>query len=533
MDLKLEKVFTLFLRKNFYFVDEKEAKLQLESHPDFPSLRSVTDTLDYLEIEHLAISVPKEALDQLPDCFLAIIDTQNQQKNSLVAVEKKNGKVVLHNVDDKQEMDEAAFLEIWEGVVVAVEPNVAEKGAKPLKGIFSPELLGVGILAVLLGYIFFSQGPAVSSVAYLVASLAGLGVSILILREEFGQGSKLVDRICNATQATSCQEVLSSKGAKLIGGYGLSDMGLIYFITVTSTVMLGLVELSFLTGLNILAIPMILYTWSYQAFKVKKWCVLCLILSATVLAQLTIGLLAQPDFSMISLASVINFAIALVAVAVIWLYVRGLLTSSKDGQQFQRDLLKFKKDGRIFQTLLQQGTAVDVQSAASPASLVLGNPQAATQLIAVTNPMCGYCKAAFEAYDKILTKHGNKVSINLKFNVFILDNDNPGFQIADRMTEIYREKGSEQLQLALREWFDHRDPDKWFASWGKAKTTEEHPILEDHKAWSQKNDINYTPATILQGHLYPKEYELTDLIYFLEEFGESSEEEEVAEETVA
>ncbi|MEL7148547.1 MAG: vitamin K epoxide reductase family protein, partial [Bacteroidota bacterium] len=377
MDLKLEKVFTLFLRKNFYFVDEKEAKLQLESHPDFPSLRSVTDTLDYLEIEHLAISVPKEALDQLPDCFLAIIDTKGKEENSLVAAEKKGDAIVVHNVSDKKTMKQTEFLEIWDGVVVAVEPNLEEKGAKPLRGLLTPEVVGIGILLLLLGYVFGAQKPPISTIAYLAASFAGLGVSVLILREEFGQGSKLVDRICNATQATSCQEVLSSKGAKFVGNYGLSDMGLIYFVTAIVAVIFGLVSLSFLTALNILAVPIILYTWFYQAFKVKKWCVLCLVLSAMLIAQLTIGLLASPDFGAIQPASAVNFAVAILIVTLAWIYAKKLLVSSKDGRKSQHDLLKFKKDSRIFQTLLQQGKAVDVASENPNAGLVLGNPRAA------------------------------------------------------------------------------------------------------------------------------------------------------------
>ena len=522
MDLKLEKVFTLFLRKNYYFVDEKEAKLQLESHPDFPSLRAVTDTLDYLGIEHLAISVPKDALDQLPDCFLAIMDTKDKQQNSLVAVEKKNDKMIVHNVESKQQMDRDSFLEAWEGVVVAVEPNVAEKGGRPLKGVFTPEVLGLAALTLLLGYLFFSQEPSAPTMVYLLASLGGLGVSILILREEFGHGSKLVDRICNATQATSCQEVLTSEGAKFIGNFGLSDMGIIYFTAATLTLIAGLAVPSLLTALNLLAVPVILYTWYYQAFKVKKWCVLCLLLSAMLIAQLATGLIAQPDFTAIPLSSITNFAVVTLATALVWFYVRGLITSSKEGRKSQHDLLKFKKDTRIFQTLLQQGKTVDVQSAVTTNSLVLGNPKAATQLIAVTNPMCGYCKAAFEAYDKILTKHGDKVSVNLKFNVFILDEKNPGFRIAKRMTEIYNEKGSEQLQLSLRDWFADREEDKWFDKWGTPSEGGEHQVLDEHKTWSQQNDINYTPASILMGHLFPKEYELTDLIYFLEELGEPS-----------
>ena len=530
MDLKLEKVFTLFLRKNFYFVDEKEAKLQLESHPDFPSLRAVTDTLDYLDIEHLAIQVPKEALDELPDCFLAIIDTKGEQDNSLIAAEKKGGNMVMHNVSDKQTVAKKAFQEVWDGIVVAVEPNLAEKGSGgAMKGVFSLKTVSLAVLAIALVAIFVSQTPGLMSILYLVSGLAGLAVSVLILREEFGEGSRLVDRICNATQATSCQEVLSSKGAKLFGDYGLSDMGLVYFVTVSLTVLLGLSDFNLFFALNILSVPVLLYTWYYQAFKVKKWCVLCLILSAMVLVQLTLGFFGYTDFAAIELATVLNFGVVLLAAVFGWLYVKDLIRAVKSNAQAQGNLLKFKKDRRVFQTLLQQGKSVKAPYMEGDMNLLMGNPKAPVQLIAVTNPMCGFCKAAFEAYDKILSKHGDKVAISLKFNVFIIDSQNPGYLIANRMVEVYQEKGGEQLRAALRDWFGERDVEKWFASWGKPEKEEEKTVLENHKSWSQHNDINYTPATVLGGFVYPREYELVDLIYFIEELTEPAPAEESAQ----
>lgn len=528
MDLKLEKVFSLFLRKNFYYVDEKEVKLQLESHPDFPSLRSVTDTLDYLDIEHVAISVPKEALDQLPDCFLAMIDSGEARQNNLVAINKNKGKIEIHNVDQKKTVSVEEFKEQWTGVVVAIEPNVAQKGS----GSFLGNILNLeGVLSALaiilaLGY-YVLQGPSIVSALYLITAIGGMVVSVLILREELGVGSRFVERICNATQATSCQEVLNSAGAKFYKNIGLSDLALLFFFTYVFSVLFNLISVDLLTYVNAISIPVVIYTVLYQAIKVKKWCVLCLTLSAILVAQFVIGVAFNGGFPDFAIVGFTNFILVGVLALVAWFYVKPLLQSVKEGKESQRDLLKFKKDGRIFNTLLNDGDSVINQYMPDDLNIVVGSSDAPIKLIAVTNPMCGFCKPAFEQYDKILSRFKDQVSVNFKFNVFLQDKEGPGFILAKRWVELYEQKGAEETLSSMREWFTNKNIESWKRTYGMPEKADDLSVLENHKNWSLKNEINYTPATILKGQIFPKEYELSDLIYFIDDFAPQPAEEMV------
>lgn len=529
MDLKLEKVFSLFLRKNYYYVDEKEVKLQLESHPDFPSLRSVTDTLDYLDIEHVAISVPKEALDQLPDCFLAMLNDQKQ--NNLVAIDKSKSKVEIHNVDSRKSVTLEEFKEMWTGVVVAVEPNVAEKGAAGrFSNLITPKSV-LAFLAIVLGLFYFiQQEPPLQTVLYLITALAGVSVSILILKEELGEGSRFVERICNATQATSCQEVLNSAGAKFYKNIGLSDLALLFFSVLSFSVLFGLIDVNLLLYISAASIPVVLYTVVYQAFKVKKWCVLCLTLSAILVVQLVIGLIYFDGFSGFEIMSFFNFILVGVILLTAWFYVKPLLKSVKDSKQFERDLLKFKKDSRIFNTLLNDGNGIEFATLSNDQNVVIGSSNAAINLIAVTNPLCGYCKPAFEQYDKILSRYGDQVSVSFKFNVFLKDPESEGFLLAQRWVELYQQHGAESALKAMRDWFSKRDFASWKNDYGLPENIEDISVLENHKDWSLKNEINYTPATILKGQLFPKEYQLSDLIYFIDELSPVKENELAASE---
>ena len=531
MDLKLEKVFSIFLRKNFYYVDEKEVKLQLESHPDFPSLRSVTDTLDYLDLEHVAISVPKEAIDQLPDCFLAMIDSGDARQNNLVAIVKNKEKIDIHNVDTKKTVSPEEFKEQWTGVVVAIEPNVAQKRA----GGFLGNVLNLeGVLSVIatvlvLGY-YVVQEPSIASVLYILTAVGGLVVSVLILKEELGVGSRFVERICNASQATSCQEVLNSAGAKFYKNIGFSDLALLFFFTFAFSVLFNLISVDQLIYINAISIPVVLYTVLYQAIKVKKWCVLCLTLSAILIIQFGIGITVNNGFSGLEVAAFTNFILVGVLALVAWFYMKPLLQSVKEGKESQRDLLKFKKDGRIFNTLLNDGDGIAHQHMPDDLNIVIGNNEAPIKLIAVTNPMCGFCKPAFEQYDKILSRFKGQVSVNFKFNVFLQDKEGPGFILAKRWVELYEQKGGEETLNSMREWFANKNIESWKRTYGVPEQVDDLKVLENHKNWSLKNEINYTPATILKGHIFPKEYQLSDLIYFIDDFAPQKEEEMVESE---
>jgi len=77
-----------YLKREQYRVNEKNLKLQLLSNPDYPSVKSITDSLDYFNIDNLAANVPKDALEQLPNFFLAIIVKEHKTTIAQVDIGK-------------------------------------------------------------------------------------------------------------------------------------------------------------------------------------------------------------------------------------------------------------------------------------------------------------------------------------------------------------------------------------------------------------------------------------------------------------
>lgn len=58
-------------RSNVYSVKRQDLHLQLLSHNEYLSLKSITDTQDYFGTENIAANIPKDILSQLPNYLLA------------------------------------------------------------------------------------------------------------------------------------------------------------------------------------------------------------------------------------------------------------------------------------------------------------------------------------------------------------------------------------------------------------------------------------------------------------------------------
>ena len=86
-------LYKLLFNFNNQAVTLNDVHLQLLSHTDYPSLKAVTDTLDYYEIDNVAANVPKDALSQLPKVFLALLEDEGETE--LVLAQQKAHTILL------------------------------------------------------------------------------------------------------------------------------------------------------------------------------------------------------------------------------------------------------------------------------------------------------------------------------------------------------------------------------------------------------------------------------------------------------
>ena len=89
-------------------VSKTYLKQQLLSHPDYPSLLSITDTLNELGIDNAAVQVEKEQLGEITTPFLAHLNVNGGEFT------------VVRNVEDPGIPD---FFNRWGGVIIAAEKS--------------------------------------------------------------------------------------------------------------------------------------------------------------------------------------------------------------------------------------------------------------------------------------------------------------------------------------------------------------------------------------------------------------------------
>lgn len=122
----------------------------------------------------------------------------------------------------------------------------------------------------------------------------GFVFALLTSREELGFEDDQVQKICNSSENSSCNEVIKSAGGKIINSFSLSDLALAYF---GSSFLLNMFisdfYLSFsLLILSILSVFVIGYSLYYQKFTVKRWCFLCLGIVSVLFVQCIISFLS-------------------------------------------------------------------------------------------------------------------------------------------------------------------------------------------------------------------------------------------------
>ena len=153
-------------------------------------------------------------------------------------------------------------------------------------------------------------------------------------------------------------------------------------------------------------------------------------------------------------------------------------------------------------------------------TIILGSYDAPVKIIMITNPYCGYCEKTHWIMEELLKKHHEKICFNLHFNYFEYENINPESKLLhQRLVSIYIDQGQEALIEALANWFTSKDMKqiKVLKSLNEEKANK---ILENQLQWNKSNHISYTPTIIINGYFLPRQYERSDLKYFIDDLSE-------------
>jgi uncharacterized membrane protein/protein-disulfide isomerase len=506
-----------YLRKNHYYDYEDEILIQLESHPNFPSLYSIIDTFTFLEIENIAVNVGKEEFENLPKNFISVVDSDTGKET--VLTEKLNNKLRIEFSNGyKKTIAETEFLIIWTGIVVVIEENEIS-GQLSFSG---KSNLIIGTLFPFSLFLVFLNNSEylISSVLYYLLAVMGFITSIFLIREEIGIHNESISKICNVTQKTSCKAILSSKGAKIFRDVSLSDISIIYFLSITFLSLFSAFKNGFIfyAGLALFSIPVLVYSVYYQYFVLKKWCVLCLGIVTILLFHLTLILSFWTRYeNAFNPITAISFVLILGLLILAWLKFKALFIKNIELKKGEIEYNQFKRKNIVFNAMLNDSQEVDMDNIQELKTVFIGRNDAPVIVYALLSASCGHCHLAYENITKLIEKNPDEIKAILIFNVNIKNENNPNNKVYQQVAHYYFNNETEKAEEALKDWHIKKlNLEKWASKWGSTDDAFSEEIIQEQYNWCHNNGLLFAPAIIINGNVLPKEYQVNELNYFLE-----------------
>ena len=489
---------------------------QLLSHPAYPALSSITDTMDELDIENAALQIEKEKIQEMPTPFLAYLNGHG-------------GEYIVVKNNARLEEQFPKFFERWDGIVIAAEKPENWKHKQNNEWIKKDEKRFVNIASVVLFMVVFILSTGGMNGSWLNATLlllaiAGVFVSWMIVSKELGIENKIADQVCG--KDAGCNSVINSKKIKLPLGIGWSDAGIIYFSFLLAALLIGSFNENS-NGLNVLlsilatsTLPVTFLSLYYQWRIEKKWCRLCLITVALLWAQFMVLLpvtlsLLKSNFSSLTLNNTMLVSLLLFITTALWLWIKPLLKENKKLEAENFRGTRFKNNPVVFKALLEKQKRI----AKNPDGLgiLLGDPAAQNTIIKVCNPYCGPCAKAHSVIEELLANNGN-----LKVQMLFTATDDEKDIKANPVKHLLaiHDKGDQQLMhQALDDWYlaDKKDYDVFASNYKlNGELNAQGEKLQIMKEWCDQVNIEFTPTFFINGYQLPEQYKIEDLKYLFE-----------------
>ncbi|TWF40653.1 protein-disulfide isomerase [Chitinophaga polysaccharea] len=510
---------------------------ELEEHPDFNSLLSISDVLHRFGVDNLAARLDPDKLLTAPPPFITQIKGTKQQPDYFTIVRKVDDNninyydpVALKWTHSRKE----DFIERYMGVVLLAEAREFagerdyEQKAKDEKRKSALSQLGIITFPIILciaGLATWLQYGASSwfSLLYALLSFAGASAGFLLLWYELDQHNPALQQMCSAGKKTNCNAILQSGAAK-IAGISWSKIGFTYF---TGTMLLMLFnginspQVLLITGwLTLLALPYTFFSLYYQWRVARQWCVICVFVQALLLIQFAILLLAGRLEALLPVSFPIGWLPAIITAYVLpFMLSAALLPVFKKAKESKENVVRLqrlKHNTEIFEALLNKQKRIAFPT--DGLGITLGNPSAPHKIIKVCNPYCGPCARTHAPLEALLENNPG-IQIQIIFTASNNEGDKSAQPVKHLLAIANNSKEDHALiKQGLDDWYEakEKDYDRFAAKYPmNGALNQQNEKIDAMRQWCDQTGIKATPTFFINGHQMPDIYTVDDLKYFL------------------
>jgi uncharacterized membrane protein len=505
----------------------------IEYHPDFPSLLSISDSLSRWKVDNLALKVSPDKLHELPVPFVAHL---KKGSGYFTLVTKVSNEFTYHVSENGKESQQSfnEFIKEWSGVVLLAEVTKKsgeenydlESKKELIENLRIPIIVAINLLLVAL-YIFVNvQNGILTSLLptlLLLLKLSGCFITGLLLWFELDRSNPVLKEICTGGKVTSCEAVLKSKAAKILGWVSWSEIGFFYFsggfLFLLASVSESTAAFILLSWMNLFVLPYTIFSIIYQWKVAKQWCPLCLSIQALLILEGVISYFGywnkdlnfQESLILNTFSGFVLFTIPIF----FWLYIKPVLSKLQKLNQIEKDQKRLKSNPNVLNALLKKQKRIEIDT--NGLGITIGNPKAENTLVKVCNPLCAPCSRSHLIIEEILKRNEN-VKVQIIFNVASYYDDNIANIVRHFMT-LYQGQYSYPIQEVLDKWYNADQ--KEYSSFALKYQIKEDLALQNDSLdkmyeWCNKMDIGFTPTFFINGYQLPNDYRLEDLKYMLQ-----------------
>ena len=471
-------------------------------HPMPNSIRSVSDTLDELGIENYVYYLNP---DQLTSIVYPAIAPTTSSFVMITAASIENITVIGEG-DKEITVPLEDFTKIWNGYILTVDPSNEQNSNKSAsyylgqlmwhlkeKAIF---YLCAFLLVLICSILSFDE---FQNALFLISGLAGIAISAVVYLKENKINNPLVG-LCNIKGRDRCQEVIGSKGSKILGHISIGDLSLTYFITIIFITILPNYSIGAVSLYPLTSIAFVIYSVIWMLVN-KKACPLCITVDLLLIVQaiLVASSLAEIEFTRLTLTYAVAFFIVYLAL----IKLKDLLNSERDLKSLKTIKEALISDTNIFWELMRQQQCA-IQKMPEHTIWNTKDSSKLTILI-VINPHCPFCH-------RIHKKLWRLSDYNIELLFLTKEKDRKAELVAAYILEQFHngnlswEKANEFIEDYYKE---PTSPASWHIE------DKSYDILMQHRAFCIENNISGTPTVLINGRRIPEQYILPDLEYIL------------------
>lgn len=514
-----------YLKKQHIKIDQNEFNFQIQSHPDYPSLLSISDTLNFLKINNIATRIEDVSLiESLPHDFIALFGNKKNEQ-FLTFVERKEDGYQYTKGEKKITASYDDFSNLFGGVVLLVEKPEKEEIKSENQNTLYISLTFFGI--IYLSSIFLT-GFSFPILLFVILSSLGIYLSIESISHEFGITTKFSEAVCNYTENTDCSAVINSSKSKIFDFFSFSDISITFFVAQ----MLGILFFSLSNTMQefykitfialLLSLPVTVLSIYLQKFVAKKWCPICLAIILLLYIEIASTLFFNDINISLNITTLIYYSLALIISFILSTAFKKLIKYNFELKSKISEAIRFKRNYSLFKMALltsQKVAKTNTDTDINFENIILGNPRSKLKIVVVISPFCGYCKEATEIVEKILALYESKIAIDIRFNFNPEGpSDEKTILIHQKLIKIYFEKGQNEFLKALSKWFLEKDISKLIHYDNADLPINEitiNKMLSKQYTWNEENNTNFTPAFIINDYHLPFQYNREDIINFI------------------